>query len=247
MNLFIKRNWTKKTLVSIVLLLLSQSLLSQESPKVGLVLSGGGAKGLAHIGALKVIEEAGVEIDFVGGTSMGAIIGGLYAAGYSAKELDSIFRNTNLSELIQDNVPRSAKTFYEKEDSERYAITLPFDNFKVSFPQGISGGQNIYNEFVRLLYHVKDIQDFNQLPIPFLCIATNIETGKPVLLDQGYLPEAIIASGTLPSLFEPTEVNGQILIDGGVVNNYPIDEIRAKGADIIIGVDVQDALAKRED
>ncbi len=237
----------KKVLISIAALLLSQFFFSQEQPKVGLVLSGGGAKGLAHIGALKVIEEAGVEIDFVGGTSMGAIIGGLYAAGYSATELDSIFRNTNLSELIQDNVPRSAKTFYEKEDSERYAITLPFNNFKVSFPQAISGGQNIYNEFVRLLYHVKDLSDFNQLPIPFLCIATNIETGKPVLLDHGYLPEAIIASGTLPSLFEPSEVNGQILIDGGVVNNYPVDEVRAKGADIIIGVDVQDALAKRED
>lgn len=247
MNLFIKSSMKKKVLISIAALLLSQFFFSQEQPKVGLVLSGGGAKGLAHIGALKVIEEAGVEIDFVGGTSMGAIIGGLYAAGYSATELDSIFRNTNLSELIQDNVPRSAKTFYEKEDSERYAITLPFNNFKVSFPQAISGGQNIYNEFVRLLYHVKDLSDFNQLPIPFLCIATNIETGKPVLLDHGYLPEAIIASGTLPSLFEPSEVNGQILIDGGVVNNYPVDEVRAKGADIIIGVDVQDALAKRED
>ncbi len=232
-------------LLGVTALLLSQFFFSQEPPKVGLVLSGGGAKGLAHIGALKVIEEAGVEIDFVGGTSMGAIVGGLYAAGYSATELDSIFRNTNLSELIQDNVPRSAKTFYEKEDSERYALTLPFNNFKVSFPQAISGGQNIYNEFVRLLYHVKDLRDFNELPIPFLCIATNIETGKPVLLDHGYLPEAIIASGTLPSLFEPTEVNGQILIDGGVVNNYPVDEVRAKGADIIIGVDVQDALAKR--
>ncbi len=231
----------------IILFCVAGMAFSQENTKIGLVLSGGGAKGLAHIGALKVIEEAGIQVDFVGGTSMGAIIGGLYAAGYSAQELDSIFRNTNLSELIQDNVPRSAKTFYEKEDSERYALTLPFNNFKVSFPQAISGGQNIYNEFVRLLYHVKDIKNFDDLPIPFLCIATNIETGKPVLLDHGYLPEAIIASGTLPSLFEPTEVDGQILIDGGVVNNYPVDEIRAKGADIIIGVDVQDDLAKRED
>jgi len=157
---------------------------AQEEPKVGLVLSGGGAKGLAHIGALKVIEESGVKIDYIGGTSMGAIIGALYASGYSAIELDSIFRNTDLSKLIQDNVPRGAKSFYDKDDSERYALGLPFDNFKVSFPEAISGGQNIYNEFVRLLFHVKDIRDFNELPIPFLCIATNVETGTQVLLDS---------------------------------------------------------------
>ena len=217
-----------------------------ERPKVGLVLSGGGAKGLAHIGVLKIIEEAGVEIDYVGGTSMGAIVGALYASGYSAKELDSIFRATDFASLIQDNVPRSAKTFYEKDDSERYALGLPFNNFKISFPQAISGGQNIYNELVRLLFHVKDVNDFNKLPIPFVCIATNVETGEEVLLNSGYLPEAIMASGTFPSLFEPAEINGEILIDGGVVNNYPIDEVRALGADLIIGVDVQHDLAKRE-
>ncbi|MEN1784452.1 MAG: patatin-like phospholipase family protein [Bacteroidota bacterium] len=219
---------------------------AQEKPKIGLVLSGGGAKGLAHIGALKYIDSLGIKIDYVGGTSMGAIIGGLYAAGYSGKALDSIFKDTDLQELIQDNLPRNAKTFYEKEDSERYALSLPFDNFKVSFPEGISAGQNIYNEFVRLLYHVKDINDFDKLTIPFLCIATDIETGEPVLLDHGYLPEAIMASGTLPSLFEPSSVDGRILIDGGVVNNYPIKEVIDKGADIIIGVDVQDNLAQRE-
>ena len=237
----------KKTKVVIVLLFLVAFVLeAQEKPKVGLVLSGGGAKGLAHIGALKVIEDAEVKIDYVGGTSMGAIIGGLYAAGYSANQLDSIFRNTDLTELIQDNVPRSSKTFYEKDDSERYALTLPFDGFKVSFPAGISTGQDIYNQFVQLLYHVRDVQDFNKLPIPFVCIATNIETGEPVILDNGYLPEAIMASGTLPSLFEPTQIDDKVLIDGGVVNNYPIDQVRNLGADIIIGVDVQHGLAKRE-
>ena len=107
--------------------------------KVGVVLSGGGAKGLAHIGALKVIEEAGVKIDFIGGTSMGAIVGGLYAAGYSATELDSIFRNTDFTNLIQDNLPRDAKSFYEKRVSEKYALTLPFNNFRISFPRPIQG------------------------------------------------------------------------------------------------------------
>ena len=214
--------------------------------KVGLVLSGGGAKGMAHIGALKVIEEAGVRIDYIGGTSMGAIVGALYASGYTANQLDSLFMNTDFTEIIQDNLPRSAMTFYEKEASERYALTLPFSKFRISFPAAISGGQNIYNELVKALYHVKDIRDFNQLPIPFFCIATDVETGEEILLDRGYLPEAIMASGTFPSLFEPSEVDGRILIDGGVLNNYPVDEVRAMGADLIIGVDVQHGLRDRE-
>ena len=217
-----------------------------KEPKVGLVLSGGGAKGMAHIGALKVIEEAGITIDYIGGTSMGAIVGALYASGYSANELDSLFREADFDDLIQDNLPRGAKTFYEKEDSERYALTLPFDKFKISFPSAISGGQRIYNELVRLLYHVKDVNDFNDLPTPFFCIATDIESGDQVVLDKGYLPEAVMASGTFPSLFEPAEIDGQILIDGGVINNYPVLEVKKLGADIIIGVDVQHDLRSRE-
>jgi NTE family protein len=237
----------KKLALTFISILFSILMLAQEeAPKVGLVLSGGGAKGLAHIGALKVIEEAGIKVDYIGGTSMGAIVGALYASGYSASELDSIFRHTDFVNLIQDNIPRSAKTFYEKEASEKYALTLPFNNFRVSFPQGISGGQNIYNELVKLLYHVKDIKEFDKLPIPFLCIATNVETGEQVLLKEGYLPEAILASGTFPSLFEPTEIEGNILIDGGVVNNYPLDEVKKMGADVIIGVDVQHGLSDRE-
>jgi len=238
-------------LVTLCLLLITGISIAQDTIdnapiKVGLVLSGGGAKGLAHIGALKVIEEAGIKIDYIGGTSMGAIVGALYASGYSAAALDSIFRKTDFTDLIQDNLPRDAKTFYEKEDSERYALTLPFDHFKITFPPAISSGQNIYNELVRYLYPVKDIHDFSKLPIPFFCIATNVETGKEVLLDSGYLPEAIMASGTFPSLFEPAEVDGKLLIDGGVLNNYPVDEVKKMGADIIIGVDVQHGLRDRE-
>ncbi|MGB5273872.1 MAG: patatin-like phospholipase family protein [Flavobacteriaceae bacterium] len=241
----------KKTLIYFLMLTMATVAMAQEGtdmerPKIGVVLSGGGAKGMAHIGALKVLEEAGVKIDYIGGTSMGAFVGALYAAGYTAGQLDSIFRNTNFDQLIRDNLPRSAKTFYEKEDSDRYALTLPFKNFRVSVPPAYSGGQNIYNELVRVLYHVKDIHDFNKLPIPFLCIATNVETGEQVLLDKGYLPEAVLASGTLPSLFEPATLDGKILIDGGVVNNYPLDEIKKLGADIIIGVDVQHGLSDRE-
>lgn len=228
-------------------IVLGQELVVPKDVKVGLVLSGGGAKGLAHVGVIKIIEEAGVKVDYITGTSMGAFVGALYASGYSAKELDSIFTYTDLGNLIQDNLPRSAKTFYEKDDSERYAITLPFNNFKISVPSAYSGGQNIYNELVRLLYHVKDIEDFKKLPKPFVCVATNVETGKEVILDKGYLPEAVLASGTLPSLFEPTSINGDILVDGGVVNNYPIDQLKALGADVIIGVDVQHGLSGRDE
>ncbi len=217
-----------------------------DDPKVGLVLSGGGAKGLAHIGVLKVLEEAGVRIDYIGGTSMGAIIGGLYASGYSAKQLDSLFRNTDFTTLIQDNIPRSAKTFYEKEESEKYALTLPFDKFQIAFPSSLSKGQNVYNLLSRLTAHVDSISDFSKLPIPFFCVATNIESGKEVMLEKGYLPRAITASGALPSLFSPVEIDGKILIDGGVVNNYPVNEVKAKGMDIIIGVDVQDSLKDRK-
>ena len=224
----------------------SQDSIDVKELKVGLVLSGGGAKGLAHIGALKVIEEAGVKIDYIGGTSIGAIIGALYASGYSANKLDSIFRTTDFVSLVKDIRPRNTKTFYEKKDAEKYALTLPLIDFKITVPRAISSGQNVYNELVRLLYHVRDITNFNNLPIPFLCIATDVETGEEILLNKGYLPEVIIASGTLPLLFELTEINGRLLLDGGVINNYPVEEVRNLGADIIIGVDVQHSLLPKE-
>ncbi|WP_046754857.1 patatin-like phospholipase family protein [Kordia jejudonensis] len=245
-----------KKWIYIAILLLSTSLVfaqnTTETNKkkqdftVGLVLSGGGAKGLAHIGTLKIIDSLGIRVDYIGGTSMGAIIGSLYASGYSGNQIDSIFRVTDFEKLIQDELPRSVKTFYEKEDAERYAITLPFDNFKVAFPSAISKGQNVYNKLAKLLMHVDHIDDFSKLPIPFLCIASDIEKGEQIILDKGYLPEAITASGAFPSLFEPIPIEDRLLIDGGVTNNYPIDEIRAKNVDIIIGVDVQDGLATRE-
>lgn len=227
--------------------MLLQGFSQEEEPKVGLVLSGGGAKGLAHIGVLKVLEEAGVKIDYVGGTSMGAIIGALYSSGYSAAQLDSIFHETNFNILIQDELPRSAKTFYEKRDAEKYAITLPFDNFSVSFPSALSRGQNVYNLMSRLTLHLKDKEDFSKLPIPFFAVATDVETGEEVILDRGYLPQAISASAAIPTLFSPVLVNGRLLTDGGVANNYPVEELRKRGVDIVIGVDVQDTLAKRDE
>ena len=221
--------------------------LKTNAPKIGLVLSGGGAKGLAHIGVLKVIDSLGIKIDYVAGTSMGAIIGALYASGYTGNQLDSIFREVDFNRLINDDLPRASKAFYERTNSEKYAVTLPFENFKIDLPSALSRGQNTYGLLSRLTLHVNGISDFDKLPIPFFCIATNIETGKAVVLDKGNLAQAVMASGALPSLFQPVLINGEVLVDGGVVNNYPIDELREKGMDVIIGVDVQDGLAKREE
>lgn len=219
---------------------------SVKRPKIGLVLSGGGAKGFAHIGVLKVLEEAGIKIDYIGGTSMGSVIGGLYASGYNASQIDSIFKRTNFDELINDYIPRSSKNFYGKKNDELYAIVLPFSNFRVGIPEALSKGMYNYNLLSSLTRNVRHVRDFNKLPTPFLCIGTNIETGEEVLLNKGNLVQAMMASAAFPSLFTPVEIDGNLLVDGGVVNNYPIKEVRNLGADIIIGVDVQDDLMKRK-
>ena len=218
----------------------------QKNVKVGLVLSGGGAKGLAHIGALKAIEEAGVRIDYIAGTSMGAIVGALYASGYTADELMQMFKDVNFEEIIRDDFKRKNKSFFEREDGDRHAVTLPFNKFKLGFPSALSKGQSTYNFYSKKLYHVKNISNFSKLPIPFFCIATNIETGKQEILDHGYLPNAITASSTIPSLFEPVHIDDKLLIDGGISNNYPIDELLQKNVDVVIGVDVQDSLQQKE-
>ncbi|MEP3837207.1 MAG: patatin-like phospholipase family protein [Algibacter sp.] len=221
--------------------------LKKPRPKVGLVLSGGGAKGLAHIGVLKVIDSLGIQVDYVAGTSMGSIVGALYASGYSGKQLDSIFHKIDFDKIINDDLPRSSTAFSERNNMEKYALKLPFNNFKIKLPSALSRGHNTYSLFLKLLIHVNEINDFSKLPIPFFCIATNVEKGEQVVLEKGNLTQAIMASSALPSLFQPVNINDDILIDGGVVNNYPVDEIRAKGMDFIIGVDVQDGLATRDE
>ena len=238
----------KKIFLFVSLLFLIQISLGQENarPKIGLVLSGGGAKGLAHIGVLKVIDSLGIQVDYIAGTSMGAVVGGLYASGYTGNQLDSIFSKIDVDALLQDYTPRESKSFYEKRNDEIYALTLPFNNFKLGLPSGLSKGLYNFNLMSRLTQHVSDVRDFDKLPIPFLCIATDVETGEQIVLDEGILAQAIIASGALPTLYNPVEINGRLLIDGGVVNNYPIEELKNRGVDFIIGIDVQDGLKNRE-
>ncbi len=219
---------------------------TQKDLKIGLVLSGGGAKGFAHIGVLKVLDSLEVRVDYVGGTSAGAMIGALYASGYNAKQIDSIITSYDFDELIQDKIPRDKYSFYQKETSEKYAITLPIKNWKVGLPVALSKGQNILNEMTKLTKHVHHINDFKKLPIPFYCVATDIENGDKVILEKGFLPLAVKASGAFPTLLEPVELNGRLLVDGGIVDNFPIDIMKNKDVDVIIGVDVQDKLEKRE-
>lgn len=229
------------------LLLFPLLLLSQEQPKVGLVLSGGGAKGFAHLAVLEELEKAGVQINYIGGTSMGAIVGGLYAAGYKTNEIKKIINVTNFKELLQDKIPRRQKPYFRKNFQEKHAISLPIKNGTIGLPLGLSKGQSVLNLFTELLAPVDDITDFSKLPIPFYCIATNIENGKEVVLETGSLPLAIRASGSFPSLLNPVEIKGELLIDGGVVNNFPVDIMEEKNVDVIIGVNVQGELFKREE
>ncbi len=219
-----------------------QDIKQKNDVKVGLVLSGGGAKGFAHVGVLKVLEEAGIRVDYIAGTSMGAVIGGLYAVGYNANELDLILRKNDLSAIIKDEIPRSSYSFYQKNNEGKYAFTLPIEKWKIGLPSAVSKGQNVFNLLSQLTEHVHEIKDFSKLPIPFFCIATDLETGDEVILDKGSLPEAIRASGSFPGLLSPVKIDDKVLVDGGIVNNYPIEELKAKGVDYIIGVDVMGKL-----
>ncbi|MEL4456596.1 patatin-like phospholipase family protein [Lutimonas vermicola] len=232
--------------ISLPVLHAQEEVPEQEDIKIGLVLSGGGAKGFAHIEVLKKLDEAGIRIDYIAGTSMGAIIGGLYASGYSAKELDSVLRVYDLNGLVRDELPREVSSFYQKENGGKYAVSLPLVKRKIELPSAVSNGQSAFNVFSRLTEHVHGIDDFSKLNVPFFCIATNLETGEEVVLDKGFLPEAIRASGSFPGLLTPVKVDGKVLVDGGIVDNFPVEKMREKGVDYIIGVNVSAGLKEIE-
>ena len=239
-----------RILIIILLTFTCLNSFSQDTakrPKIGLVLSGGGAKGFAHIGVLNVLEDAGIKIDYIGGTSMGAVIGGLYAIGYNAKQIDSIVEVTDFSNVLNDYIPRSSKNFYEKRNDELYALTLPFNRFSIGTPEALSKGMYNFNLLSKLTLPVRHVRNFNDLPIPFLCIGTNIVVGEQVIFDKGVFAQAISGSSSLPSIFAPVMIDDNLIIDGGVINNYPIDEVRKMGADIIIGVDVQSGLLNKDE
>ena len=214
---------------------------------IGLVLSGGGAKGLAHIGVLKVLEREGIPIDYIGGTSMGGLVGGLYAAGYTPEQLDVISHDLPWKKLLADEKERRDLSAQEKYDFDRYLLSLPMTGFIPGLPKGLKEGQLVINVLNKLTWSVNDINDFSELPTPFFCIATDIETGDTVLIEHGDLPKSLRATMSIPSIFNPIEINGKTVIDGGIVNNFPVDVMLAKGLDYVIGVDVGAPLYKENE
>lgn len=218
--------------------------------KVAVVLSGGGAKGVAHIGALKVIEEAGIPIDIITGTSMGSIVGGLYSIGYRADVLDSIVRAQDWNTLLLDREDLSLQRIAEREKQNTYMISTGITlkkNKGLSATGGIIKGKNLHGLFERLTSGYNDSIDFNTLPIPFACVATDMVTFTEYDFHSGVLPQAMRASMAIPAVFTPVRIGGMVLVDGGMRNNYPADVAREMGADIIIGIAVPDEDKSAED
>lgn len=211
-------------------------------PKIGLTLSGGGAKGLAHIGILKAIDSAGLKVDMVTGTSMGSIMGALYAAGYSGKDIERIARGMDWSTIFSNRPPIDLINMNEKREYANYAVEIPIEKGKAKFFSGFIEGEEIWLKFGELFYPVHTIRDFSKLPIPFACVATDAATGKAVVLKEGDLVKAVRASMAIPSVFTAVPYKNTVLIDGGVVHNFPVRDAKAMGADYIIGVNLSQGL-----
>ena len=221
-----------------------------ERPKIGLALSGGGARGAAHIGVLRVLEEQRIPVDCIAGTSMGAIIGGLYAAGYGVDELEGIISDTDWNSALDDDTPREDKSFRRKRDDSTYLIKSKpgiSDDFELQFPSGLIQGQNVDLLLERLTLAVSGVHDFDSLRIPFRAVAADIATGEEVVLGSGSLATAIRASMSIPGGFAPVRIDGRMLIDGGVANNLPVSVVRDLCADVVIAIDISTPLAKPED
>lgn len=223
---------------------------AQDAPRTGLVLSGGAARGPAHIGVLKALEEQGVRIDAIAGTSMGAVIGGLYASGYTVAELEQLARTLDWRQVLSDDPPRPDVPFRRKQDDRDFLVKrkLSFrDDGSLGLPLGVIQGQNLALLLERLLVHVSDTRDFDRLPIPFRAVATDIANDQKVIFRSGHLPQAIRASMSIPAVFAPVEIEGRLLVDGGMVDNIPMDVARDMGVDRLIVVDIGTPLMPRDE
>ena len=218
-------------------------------PKVGLVLGGGGARGAAHIGVLKVLEEMRIPVDYVAGTSMGSIVGGLYASGMSVEEIEREVLAMDWDDLFKDDPTRAERSFRRKRDDDNYAFDakVGYNDGKVEIPLAVIRGQKLDLVLNRLTLPLVGVRDFDDMPIPYRAIATDIENGEEVVLGSGSLPKAIRASMAVPAAFDPVELDGRLLIDGGLANNVPVSVARDMGADVLIVVNVGSGLLKREE
>lgn len=241
----------RRLLLCLLLSLTSLALCAAEAarPKVGLVLSGGAARGLAHIGVLKALEEQGVKIDAIAGTSMGAVIGGLYASGYKIDELEKLALAIDWQQALSDAPPRKDIPFRRKQDDRDFLVKqrLSFrDDGSLGLPLGVIQGQNLALLLESLLAHASDTRDFDKLPIPFRAVATDIASGEKVVFRKGHLPQVIRASMSIPAVFAPVELDGRLLVDGGMVDNIPLDIVREMGVDMAIVVDIGTPLRNRK-
>ena len=225
----------------------AESAAAQVRPRICLVLSGGGARGMAHIGVLKVLEELKVPIDCIAGTSMGAVVGGLYASGMTAAQIDATMRSVDWQEAFRDAPPRRDLAFRRKQDDRNFLVRLPLGlkHGKILLPKGFIQGQKLQETLRQLTLPFSNSTDFDALPTPFRAVATDLVTGKAVLLDKGDLSIAMRASISAPGLFAPVETQGLLLVDGGLAENLPIDVARQMHADILIVSDVSFPLQSR--
>lgn len=216
-------------------------------PKVGLALSGGGAKGFAHIGVLQELEALGLPIDVVTGTSMGCIVGGLYAMGLPADSIEAITGAQDWTTMFSDAAPRRLLTVEQRQQEERYVLSLPLnEERRPGLPAGLVVGHRISTLLSHLTFPAYNIRDFTQLPIPLACVATDLETGEGVRFQSGYLPQVIRASMSLPSILTPVSINGRVYVDGGTTRNLPAEDAYALGADAVVCVDVGEPLASAD-
>ena len=222
---------------------------AQERPRIGLVLSGGGARGAAHIGVLKALEELHIPIDYIAGTSMGAVVGGLYAGGLSPQQLEQDLLHVDWDSAFSDQSPRRDMPFRRREDDLNHLVklNLGYKDGRFVLPRALIAGQNLTANLRGLTLPVAAISDFNQLPVPFRAVATDISDGTMVVLDHGDLASAIRASMSIPGVFAPVEIDGRLLVDGGLVRNLPVDVVRAMGADVVIAVDIGTPLLARKE
>jgi NTE family protein len=215
-------------------------------PKIGVALSGGGAKGLAHIGILKAIDSAGLKVDYITGTSMGSIIGSLYAIGYSADSIEKLTRKIDWDILLSNQASLKALIIEEKDEYGKYAIELPWVNHGFRLPSGVLEGEELWLKFSELFFPVYNIKKFSDFSIPFKCIGADIATGEAIILDSGEIVTAVRASMAIPSVFTAVDHNGRKLVDGGIVRNFPVRDVREMGADYVIGSNVALGLLPKE-
>jgi len=211
-----------------------------ERPRIGLVLSGGGSRGLAHVGVLQALESQRIPIDAIVGTSIGAVVGGLYASGKSADEIDEFMRGTDWSVAFRDRPARDTLNFRRKQDDREFLVRFPLGIQGGSFrvPRGLIQGQRLTQTLRLETLQVAAIEDFDELPTPFRAIAADLETGERIVLERGDLTSAMRASMSAPGVFAPVEIDGRLLVDGGLVENLPVDVVKEMGVDIVIAVDV---------